>query len=182
MVINWGSDRGSFISGRSVHNLGCERLWADFNRVRSALYKDLFDFLVWCGTLDSLDELHMLALQYVYIPWINASQHEFISQWNYHGIRTVGHQTPLAVWYTGLLTAPQQESRVTNWQTWNCYIPRLLLNKTSTVIGWFLIMCSWSNSNVSQLGYNSHMLSGRWIQQDVCLFLPHDCLGESLNL
>jgi len=33
--------------------------------------------------------LHLLALQYVYIPRINASLREFTSQWNYHGIRTV---------------------------------------------------------------------------------------------
>ena len=24
---------------------------------------------------------------------------------------------------------------------YHCYIPRLSLNKTSTVIGWFLVMC-----------------------------------------
>ena len=33
------------------------------------------------------------------------------------------------------------------------YIARLSLNKLSTVIGWFLVMCPWSNSNVSRLGY-----------------------------
>jgi len=33
--------------------------------------------------------LHLLALQYVYIPRINASLREFTSKWNYHGIRTV---------------------------------------------------------------------------------------------
>ena len=43
--------------------------------------------------------------------------HEFIRQWNHHGIRTVVHQTPLALWYTGLLTVPE-ESVVTNWQTY----------------------------------------------------------------
>ena len=36
-----------------------------------------------------------------------------------------------------------------------CYIPRLSHNKTSTVIGWFLVTCSWSNTNVSRPGYNS---------------------------
>ena len=36
-----------------------------------------------------------------------------------------------------------------------CYIPRLSLNKTSTLIGWFLVTCPWSNSNVSWPGYNS---------------------------
>ena len=42
------------------------------------------------------------------------------------------------------------------WHRFNnhCYIPRLALNRTSTEIGWFLVMCPWSNSNVSQLGYN----------------------------
>ena len=34
------------------------------------------------------------------------------------------------------------------------YIPRLSVNKTNTVIGWFLVMCPWSNSNVSWLGKN----------------------------
>ena len=36
-----------------------------------------------------------------------------------------------------------------------CYIPRLSLNKASTVIGWFLVTCPWSNSNVSRPGYNA---------------------------
>ena len=35
-----------------------------------------------------------------------------------------------------------------------CYIPTLSLSKMSTVIGWFLITCLWSNSNVSRPGYN----------------------------
>ena len=35
-----------------------------------------------------------------------------------------------------------------------CYIARLSLNKMSTVIGWFLVTCPWSNSNVSRPGCN----------------------------
>ena len=45
----------------------------------------------------------------------------------------------------------------------NYYIPRLSVNKMSTVIGWFLVTCLWSNSNVSRPGNNctvvAHTLS-----------------------
>ena len=46
--------------------------------------------------------------------------------------------------------------------TVNCYIRRLSLNKTKIVIGWFLVMCTWSNSNVSQ-----QLLPACQIQQHV---------------
>ena len=36
-----------------------------------------------------------------------------------------------------------------------CHIPRLFHSKkTSTVTGWFLVMCFWSNLNVSRTGHN----------------------------
>ena len=48
---------------------------------------------------------------------------------------------------------------------WYCYIRKISLDKTSTEIGWFLVTCPWSNSNVSRLGYHNAVITR--IQQHV---------------
>ena len=58
------------------------------------------------------------------------------------------------------------------------YIPRLSLNKMGIAIGWFLVMCPWSNSNVSWPGYNCAIVV--CVPNTTACFCH--CLRESLNM
>ena len=68
------------------------------------LYKETFKFLEENTLLDSLNEVHLFCLHFVYLPRINASLEEFRNQWNYHGIRTCNHQTPREMWQSNMIT------------------------------------------------------------------------------
>ncbi|KAL3847261.1 hypothetical protein ACJMK2_018182 [Sinanodonta woodiana] len=88
----------SFKTGLSVHNQRIERLWAETNRVLSRYYRRLFMFMEDLGLLSNLDEVDLFVLHFVFLPQIQRSLDEFYNQWNYHGLSSIGHQSPLALW------------------------------------------------------------------------------------
>ncbi|KAJ3969612.1 hypothetical protein EV361DRAFT_803544 [Lentinula raphanica] len=81
-----GEGRGSYIWGRSVHNVRIERLWVDVSHYISQSWHDLFTILELRHGLDVLNTNHIWLLQHLFLPIINRQLTFWAAGWNNHRI------------------------------------------------------------------------------------------------
>jgi hypothetical protein len=98
-----GADQASVITGRSVHNQRIERLWRDVATQVTEQFYILFYQLEDDGVLNIADDVHLYALQFVFLPKINDCMNNFRHAWNSHRLRTEENKTPQQLWISGML-------------------------------------------------------------------------------
>ena len=103
MIQSRRAERRSMITGSSVHNQRIERLWRDLHHSVTVLYYKLFYFMEHNYMLDSLNERHLYALHYIFLPRINRSLSAYMEGWNNHPIRTAHHKSPHQLLTAGAL-------------------------------------------------------------------------------
>lgn len=91
------------ITGSSTHNERIERLWRDVHRCVGVLYADLFRELEEEGKLDSLNEVDIFCLHYVFKARINSTLNSFVESWNNHSISTERSQSPNQLYILGMV-------------------------------------------------------------------------------
>ena len=102
-MVEQHSDSSAIITGASTHNQRVERLWRDVFRCVSVLFYETFYKMEEEGTLDSINQLDLFCLRFVFLKRINSALDSFVESWNNHPVSSARNMTPNQLFIQGAI-------------------------------------------------------------------------------
>ena len=102
MLSTHNNDPTCVITGSSTHNERIEWLWRDVYRSVSSNFVEVFTALENEAVPDTLNEVDMFCLHYVFLPRIKKCLADFQESWNHHSLSTEGNRSPYQLFVEGL--------------------------------------------------------------------------------